>query len=68
MSYSNGASPSHNTRHRHGNPVSDSEFSDWFDSDGRLVKEAAMKEALFRCEWIIVVMCFLNCVHVVHTM
>ncbi len=40
----------------HGNPVSDSEFSDWFDSDGILVKEAAMREALFRCEWIIVVM------------
>ncbi len=51
MSYFNGASPSHaNNRHRHGNPVSDSEFSDWFDSDGRLVKEAAMREALFRCE------------------
>ncbi len=57
MSYSNGASLSNaKTHHRHGNPVSDSEFSDWFDSDGRLVNEAAMREALFRCEWIIMVM------------
>lgn len=39
-----------NAHHRHGNPVSDSEFSDWFDCDGRLVKVAAMKEALFHCE------------------
>ncbi len=42
-------SPTHKRR-RQGNLVSDSEFNDWFDPDGRLVKEAAMREAIFHCE------------------
>ena len=46
MSATNKASL-HRYSRRHSSPVSEKEFSDWFDSDGRLVKEAAMREALF---------------------
>ncbi len=54
-------SPTH-TRHRRGNRVSDSEFNDWFDPDGRLVKEAAMREAIFHCEYTCRTLLIFTCV------
>jgi len=41
------ASPVHHVTRRRGNPVSLSEYSEWYDSDGRLVSEATMRETLF---------------------